>query len=89
MNGLEALKALMEGHTIVHFRGINHEVDRFYRYSSAYTDLGNNVIGLHSGSPKKIWFRWKDQWIWNEASADVYFWMLAEADAFELWEVEE
>lgn len=77
MNGLDALKALKEGHTVAHFRGVGHVADRQYRYCARDT----NNTGV-----KKIFFRWVGEWVWFEASESVYFWMVADDDAFEVVE---
>ena len=80
MNGLEALEALKNGHTVAHVRG--GQIDRFYRYCTKYFDLGENVIGLHNSSHKDLWLRWKSEWVWQKCDTSILFWMVAEDDEF-------
>ncbi|MBR2554466.1 MAG: hypothetical protein IKE94_06350 [Aeriscardovia sp.] len=78
MNGIEALKALKEGHTVAHISANRVEIDRYYRFSTK-----EKKPGL---TPPVMWFRWAHEWIWKESNVDVTFWLLAEDDDFEIVE---
>lgn len=78
MNGIEALKALKEGHTVAHISANRVEIDRYYRFSPTKTE--SSVSSPH------MWFRWADEWIWKESRVEINFWILAEDNDFEIVE---
>lgn len=81
MNGLEALKALKEGKTIVYKRDKhNSSDDSFFVYR-------NRIIGDDWEGSKKIWCRFRNEWTWEIATHPATFWM--KATGFEIVEGEE
>lgn len=83
MDGIEALRALKNGKTVVHHRGFDksyHDHDSYYRFDFKYTSDKEECS-------KYIWTRFHREKYWHLSENPADFWL--KADNFEIVEEEE
>ena len=80
MDGIEALRALKEGKTVIHYRN----KDRASDYSDYYFRLDFKYDRDEMEASKRIWTRARNERYWHESENPVKFWLFA--DNFEIVE---
>lgn len=79
MDGIDALRAMKEGKTVVMYRGEgkNRSADSFYRFDHKYTYDTMEYS-------KVIWTKFRSEKYWHKCENPASFWILA--DNFEIVE---
>ena len=78
MDGIEALRAMKEGKTVIMFRRADHHAD----YTDYYFRLDTRNKFDQSETSKIIWTRARYEKYWHESSNSVKFWIMS--DNFEI-----
>lgn len=74
LDGIEALRAIKEGKTVLRYRHTDQTPDRtdaYYRFDFKYTTDEDETS-------KKIWTRFRDEKYWHECENPARFWIVSD-----------